>query len=88
MYPGASYPVYANPGYVSPGYSVAVDPAQGQWVPGHWEQQWVPTYSSYQVWVPPYYDARGLVIQGRWEDRVAETGGYYQPVWVEGYWAR
>lgn len=92
-YPSAVYPVYpayVDPGYsyVSPAYSVSVDPGQGQWVPAHWQQQWVPTYSSYQVWVPPYYDVNGVLIPGRWEDRLAETGGYYQPVWVEGYWAR
>jgi hypothetical protein len=48
----------------------------------------VPVYSTYQVWWPPYYDQRGLWMEGRWEDRTVENGGYYDRVWVEGYWAR
>jgi hypothetical protein len=26
------------------------------------------------------------VIQGRYETQTAESGGYYERVWVEGYW--
>lgn len=88
-YPAARYPAPVYPVYVNPGYStVIVDQSPAYWVSGYWAQQWVPVYSMYQVWCPPYYDQRGLWIEGRWEDRTVENGGYYDRVWVEGHWAR
>jgi hypothetical protein len=71
-------PVYAGPVYVTPTYP-------RRWIAGYWTQQWVPQYSAYQVWVPGYY-AGTWWVPGHYEQQSAETGGYYQQVWVDGYW--
>ena len=31
--------------------------------------------------------ANGAWVQGYYEPRAAESGGYYERVWVDGYWA-
>jgi hypothetical protein len=59
--------------------------AAPRWVPGHWARQWIPQYQHYDVWVPPHY-GRGGWIPGHYETRAVEAGGYYQQVWVDGYW--
>src|SRR5262245_5363682 len=69
-------PSYYAPRQVSP-----------RWIPGYWGQQWMPLYSSYDVWRPGYYTHGGW-IPGQYETQVVQSGGYYQPVWVNGYWAQ
>lgn len=56
------------------------------WVPGYWTYQWVPQSSAHNVWVPGQWSPGGTWIEGRWETRV-HGSGYYQPYWVEGYYA-
>lgn len=88
-YRGPSYPFgnsyYRAPAVASPVY-VAPRHRERRWVPGYWDRQWVPQYSYYEVFVPGYFTATGLWIQGYYETQAAEAGGYYQPVWVDGYW--
>jgi hypothetical protein len=55
-------------------------------VHGYWGQQWVPQYYTYDAWIPGYFAQNGAWIQGRYETQTAESGGYYEQVWVEGYW--
>ena len=49
-------------------------------------QQWVPQYYTYDAWIPGYFAWNGAWVQGRYETQTAESGGYYERVWVEGYW--
>lgn len=65
---------------------VYVQPVHAHWRPGYWTYQWVPRLSSSRVWIPGRYAAAGASVDPYWEPRWVETG-YYQPVWVEGYWA-
>ena len=58
-----------------------------RWVAGHWGRQWVPYYHTYNAWVPGYYGPRGW-IPGYYESQTVESGGYYQQLWVDGYWVR
>ena len=75
------YSVQPAPAYMAPA------PPAPHWVPGYWGQQWVPQYYSYDAWVPGYFTRNGGWVQGYYEPRVAESGGYYERVWVDGYWA-
>jgi len=71
--------VYAPP----PAYAPAPPPAR--WVPGYWEQRWVPQTTVRDVWVPGYYNERGEWVEGHYERRTAH-GGYYAQGWVPGHW--
>ena len=84
-YRGPSYPFgYARPQtFAAPNY--AAPSPHRHWVAPHWGRQWVPQYSVYQVWVPGYFCDQGWV-PGYYEDRTVESGGYYQQVWLNGYW--
>ena len=57
-----------------------------RWVPGFWTYRWVPQSWSYNVWVPGRWSPEGIWIEGHSEQRIV-AGGYYQPVWLGGYWA-
>lgn len=65
------------PTYVAPSY--------GRWVPGYWTYQWIPQVYTYHVWVPAHYSADGFWMEGHYQPQVVQTG-YYQQVWVGGYW--
>lgn len=54
------------------------------WVPGHYEDRWVPVTERQRVWVEGHNENRWWV-PGHWQERVRE-GGYWTKVWVEGYW--
>ena len=85
-YTGPSYPFgnrYSAPARSAPAFAA---PAP-RWVHGYWGRQWVPQYYTYEVWVPGYFAQNGAWIQGCYEPRTAESGGYYEQVWVEGYWS-
>ena len=73
--PCSAAPTYAAPAPLAP-----------RWVPGYWGQQWVPQYYTYDAWVPGYFARNGGWVQGYYESRVAESGGHYERVWVDGYW--
>jgi hypothetical protein len=61
-------------------------PAPQRWIPGHYEDRWVPTTRTETVWVPAFYDyARGAYVHGHYETR-AVPGGYWIRVWIEGRW--
>lgn len=53
--------------------------------PGYWAYSWVPQSYVSNVWIPGYYDANALWIEGRYEPR-AYAWGYYQPYWVPERW--
>jgi hypothetical protein len=55
------------------------------WVPGYWTWRWVPQAQTSYAYVPGYYDQYGSWVTSRYEPRVVEAG-FYQQVWVEGYW--
>ena len=87
-YTGPSYPSrqqYSAPARQTP-VVVTSPPSTPRWVPAHWAQQWVPQYYTYDAWVPGYFGRNGWV-EGRYERQVAESGGHYDRIWVEGYWA-
>jgi hypothetical protein len=63
---------------------VVVSPGQC-WQPGYWTYQWVPQSYSYTTFVPGQWSPDGSWIAGHYEPAVYSTG-YYQPLWVEGYW--
>ena len=87
-YPGPSYPFgnqYAAPPRPAPIFA-APAPRAPRWVHGYWGQQWVPQYYTYDAWIPGYFARNGAWIQGRYEVQTVESGGYYERVWVEGYW--
>jgi hypothetical protein len=46
----------------------------------------VPQYYTYDAWIPGYFARNGAWVQGHYETQTAESGGYYDRVWVEGYW--
>jgi hypothetical protein len=87
-YTGPSYPFgnqYSAPARSAPVFA-APPPRAHRWVRGYWGQQWVPQYYTYDAWIPGYFARNGAWIQGRYETQTAESGGYYEQVWVEGYW--
>ena len=97
-YTGPSYPFGRN--YTGPSYPFgnqysaprsapvfgAQPPRARRWVHGYWGQQWVPQYYTYDAWIPGYFAWNGAWVQGHYETQTAESGGYYDRVWVEGYW--
>ncbi len=54
------------------------------WIPGHYEDHWVPVTERQRVWVDSHYE-NGWWVPGHWEARV-RGGRYWTRVWVEGYW--
>jgi hypothetical protein len=87
-YAGPSYPFgnqYSAPGRSAPVYAAPV-PRAPRWVHGYWGQQWVPQYYTYDAWIPGYFARNGAWILGRYETQTGESGGYYERVWVDGYW--
>lgn len=74
--PPATHPYAAYPYVAGP-----------RWIPGHWTQRWVPQVSAIHVWRPPHYSAEGYWVGGYYEPRTTQIG-YYQQVWVDGYFAR
>jgi hypothetical protein len=87
-YTGPSYPFgnqYSAPARSAPVFA-APAPRAPRWVHGYWGQQWVPQYYTYDAWIPGYFARNGAWVQGRYEAQTAESVGYYERVWVEGYW--
>jgi len=54
------------------------------WIPGHYEERWVPMTERQRVWVDSHY-RNGWWVPGHWEERIRE-GGYWTRVWMEGCW--
>lgn len=73
--------VYAPPPVVFAPAPVVQYPT---WVPGHYEERWVPVTERQRVWVDGHYE-NGWWVPGHWEERV-RSDGYWTRVWVEGYW--
>ena len=57
------------------------------WQPGYWTYQFVPQSYSYNTntWVAGQWSPDGQWIDGYYAAGVYNTG-YYQPLWVEGYY--
>ena len=55
------------------------------WVPGYWTWRWVPQAQTSYAYVPGYYDEYGVWVPSRYEPSTVGAG-YYQQVWVDGYW--
>ena len=55
------------------------------WQSGYWTYQWVPQSYAYSTWVEGQWSADGYWIPSHYAP-VYYEGGYYQPLWVEGYW--
>jgi len=74
------------PAYAPPPVVYAPPPVveHRTWVPGHYEDRWVPTTEREPVWVEGHYQ-NGHWVPGYWKERVRE-GGYWTRAWVEGYW--
>ena len=61
-------------------------PVPQRWIPGRYEDRWVPASRPETIWVPAYYDyTRGVYVQGHYETRVV-ADGYWARVWIEGRW--
>jgi hypothetical protein len=54
------------------------------WVPGHYEDRWVPTTERQRVWVDDHHE-NGWWVPGHWRDQI-RNGGYWTRIRVEGYW--
>jgi hypothetical protein len=54
------------------------------WVPGHYEDRWVPATERQRAWAAGHYENRWWV-PGHRQDRI-RSGGYWTRIWVEGYW--
>ncbi len=54
------------------------------WVPGHYQDHWVPVTERQRVWVEGHSE-NGWWVPGHWEERV-RSGGYWTRAWVQGYW--
>jgi hypothetical protein len=54
------------------------------WVPGHYQERWVPVTERQRVWVDGHSE-NGWWVPGHWVERVRD-GGYWTRVWVEGSW--
>jgi hypothetical protein len=80
------YPAVAAPQVYAPPPVVYAPPVveYRTWVPGHYEDRWVPVTERQRVWVEGHV-ANGWWVPGHWEQRV-RSGGYWTRAWVEGYW--
>lgn len=80
--------VYSSPAvvYTPPPVVYAPPPVvtYREWVPGHYEDRWVPSTERQRVWVEGHPE-NGWWVPGHWEDRV-RNGGYWTRVWIDGYW--
>lgn len=81
-----------SPAVASPGPpaayppQVVLPPAPQRWIPGRYEDRWVPASRTEAIWVPTYYDyGRGVTVQGHYETRVVPDG-YWTRLWIEGRW--
>lgn len=89
-YPAVAAPqVYSPPPavvYTQPPVVYAPPPVveYRTWVPGHYEDRWVPVTERQRVWVDGHSE-NGWWVPGHWEERV-RSGGYWTRVRVEGYW--
>jgi hypothetical protein len=52
---------------------------------GYWTYQWVPQYYTYTTWVAGQWSPDGRWIEGHYAP-TQYASGYYQPLWVEGYY--
>jgi hypothetical protein len=52
---------------------------------GYWTYQWVPQAYAYTTWVPGQWSPDGRWIDGHYAPSQYTTG-YYQPLWVDGYY--
>src|SRR5262245_3188818 len=55
------------------------------WQPGYWTYQFVPQYYTYSTWVAGQWAPDGRWIDGHYAP-AQYSSGYYQPLWVEGYY--
>ena len=55
------------------------------WQPGYWTYQFVPQYYTYSAWVAGQWSPDGRSIDGHYAP-AQYSSGYYQPLWVEGYY--
>jgi hypothetical protein len=81
-YAGPAYPFgnqYSAPARSAPIFA-APPPRAPRWVHGHWGQQWMPQYYTYDAWTPGYFARNGAWVPGRYETQTAESGGYYERV--------
>lgn len=56
------------------------------WQPGYWTYQFVPQSYAYSTWVAGQWSPDGQWIDGHYAPSFYNTG-YYQPLWVEGYYS-
>ena len=78
-HPGHQQPVFVVP------QTVFVTPGRC-WQPGYWTYQWVPQTYTYNTWVAGQWSSDGYWIDGHYAPSQYSTG-YYQPLWVEGYYS-
>jgi hypothetical protein len=57
------------------------------WQAAYWTYQWVPQSYAYSTWVAGQWSPDGYWIEGHYAPSIYQSG-YYQPLWVEGYWTR
>jgi hypothetical protein len=76
-------PAVAGPPYLVPG-PVTYGPPR-QWVPGHWQDRWIPTATQLHVWVPGHHDAYGHWTPSHYETQVIQSSTWTR-VWVSGHW--
>lgn len=76
-----------HPVVVSPVGSPAIvyAPSPHQWIPAHWQDQWVPTTTQLQIWIPGHHDAYGYWTPGHYQAQVIQSGAWTR-VWVTGHW--
>ncbi|HEU4369848.1 MAG TPA: hypothetical protein VFV05_16620 [Methylomirabilota bacterium] len=55
------------------------------WQAGYWTYQWMPQSYSYITWVAGQWSPDGRWIDGHYAPALYYSG-FYQPLWVEGYW--
>ena len=55
-------------------------------MPGYWTYQWIPQVYTSWGWIPGHYDPNGYWVEGHYVPQTTQTG-YYQPVWIGGYWS-
>ena len=80
-------PAVAAPQVVTPPPVVYAPPPVVEyrtWVPGRYEERWVPVTERQRVWVEGHSE-NGWWTPGHWEERI-RNGRYWTQVWVEGYW--